>query len=82
MDEMEKVQFNYSTRNIPLPSKHNYLLSMIDKAESLIVRMRWKVKCFENEMDESVKNFNSYGFKSSKSPSPHKALAAFEGDLV
>ena len=81
LNEMEKIQFNYSMKNIPLPSKHTYRLSMIDKAESLIVRMRWKVFRFVNELNDSMNNQNNYGFKSSKSPPPHKALAAFEDDL-
>ena len=34
-----------------------------------------------NEFDVSVNNQNNNGFKSSKSPPPHKALAAFEDDL-
>ena len=77
---MEKIQFNYSMKNIPLPSKHTYRLSMIDKAESLVGRMRWKVYHYLNEMDGCV-NRNNYGFKSSKSPPSHKALEAFEDDL-
>ena len=81
LNEMEKIQFNYSMKNIPLPSKHTYRLSMIDKAESLIVRMKWKVFRFVNELDDSMNNQNNYGFKSSKSPPSHKALAAFEDDL-
>ena len=39
---MEKINFNYSLKNIPIPSKSSYQLELIDKIESLIIRMRWK----------------------------------------
>ena len=54
---------------------------MIDKAESLVGRMRWKLYHYLNERDGCVNNGINYGFKSTKSPPSHKALEAFEDDL-
>ena len=31
---MEKINFNYSLKNIPTPSKSSYQLKLIDKIES------------------------------------------------
>ena len=45
---MEKVNFNYSLKNIPIPSNNLYLKTLIDKVSSLIRRMRWKAYFFDN----------------------------------
>ena len=34
--------FNYSLKNIPLPSRRSDKLQLIDKIESVVKRMRWK----------------------------------------
>ena len=39
---MEKINFNYSLKNIPIPSKSSFQLKLIDKIESVIIRMPWK----------------------------------------
>ena len=36
---MEKVNSNYSLKNIPVPSTSSYQLKLIDKIESVIKRM-------------------------------------------
>ena len=42
MADMEKINFEYSLKNIPTPSKKNYTKLMIDKTEHFLKRMRWK----------------------------------------
>ena len=81
MDVMERVQLNYSLKNIPVPNKQYYLKCMIEKCVSLISRMRWKLCLAEHEMDDDSRNFNTYGFKSERAPPRHEALTAFENDL-
>ena len=44
---MEKINFNYSLKNIPTPSRSSYQLKLIDKIESAFKRMRWKAFFFE-----------------------------------
>ena len=78
---MERVQLNYSLKNIPVPNKQYYLKCMIEKCVSLISRMRWKLCLAEHEMDDDSRNFNTYGFKSERAPPRHEALTAFENDL-
>ena len=46
---MEKIYFNYSLKNIPVPSRTSYKLQLIDKIEILIKRMRWKAHFFLNK---------------------------------
>ena len=36
---MEKVNLNYSTKNIPIPSERSYLLKLTEKIELVIKRM-------------------------------------------
>ena len=39
---MEMKSFDYSLKNIPIPSKRKYLKCMVEKVESFIKRSRWK----------------------------------------
>ena len=48
---MEKLKFEYSTKNIPLPSEGSYKLQLIEKIEMVIKRMRWKAN-FQNTKKE------------------------------
>ena len=77
---MERVNFNYSMKNIPLPSKTAYLKTMISKLESLIKRMRWKAYFFDQKTENKCTN-NTFGFKSPNSPPQNQHLNAFEHDL-
>ena len=45
---MERVSFNYSTKNIPVASKREYTKQLIDKTEQFLRRMRWKAFHFLN----------------------------------
>ena len=39
---MEQVSFEYSMKNIPIPTNNAYMKQLIEKVESLNRRMRWK----------------------------------------
>ena len=45
---MEKINYNYSLKKIPIPSITSYQLKLIEKVESVIKRMRWKAHFFLN----------------------------------
>ena len=79
---MEKVNFNYSMKNIPIPSKNAYLKVLIFKLESFIKRRRWKAYFFEkpNEIDDAT-TVNNFGFKSILTPPKNEHLNAFEEDI-
>ena len=40
---MEKINLGYSTNNIPLPTRHEYMKRFIEKTEQFLWRLRWKV---------------------------------------
>ena len=78
---MEKFNIDYSTKNIPLPSKNNYLQRLIEKTELFLRRMRWKAHFFLNPSTASSSK-QTYGFKSTKNPPPIDELKDFEDDML
>ena len=40
--EFKRIHYNYSMKNIPVPSEKLYKTTLINKVELLIKRMRWK----------------------------------------
>ena len=42
-NEKEKLNFDYSMKNIPATTERRYLLKLIEQTEMVIKRMRWKV---------------------------------------
>ena len=76
---MEKINFEYSTKNIPIPSERSYKLKLVEKIEMVVKKMRWKALCINNK-NEKVKN--TYGLKSFNCPPQVKELIPFENDLI
>ena len=74
---MEKVNFSYSMKNIPLTTNDSYRKNLIFQRESFIKSIRWKV-FFCDKNPESNEQLN-FGFKSIKTPSKH--LNSFENSL-
>ena len=79
---MERVNFNYSMKNIPTPSKNVFLKNQIFKLESFFKRIQWKAYFFDkpNEIDNAT-TVNNFGFKSVLTPPKNEHLNAFEEDL-
>ena len=40
---MKKLEFSYSLKNIPIPSKIEYQKALTDKVEKFLARIRWKL---------------------------------------
>ena len=77
---MDIHEINYSTKNIPTPSRESYLKILIDKMEEVIRRMRWKAMIFDGDMNTT--NSEKFNIKSSKYPPKVKDLALFEANLL
>ena len=81
----DQVNFNYSVKNIPLPSKYQYLYRLTEQIEKLNKNMRWKAKFFlkENDfIDNTEENKkNKFNFKTKRCPPPIDELKPFENDL-
>ena len=78
---MEKITLNYSTKNIPLPSKSSYIAKLLPKVESVIRRMRWKA-FFHLNPSENHNRKNTYNIPSRKNPPQVILLKPFEDDLL
>ena len=61
---MEKTNYGYSLKNIPVPSKRSYNLKLIEKIESVIKQMRWKTYFFLNGGKCQSDNKNTFEFRS------------------
>ena len=82
VDKKYEYDLGYSLKNIPIPSKRNYLKSLMEKVESLIKRMRWKAYFFDKDSNDSDDNQNlNFGFKSNVSSPANALLTEFENDL-
>ena len=78
---MEKVNFGYSIKSIPIPSERTYLLQLMEKVKMVITRMRWKAIHFNsNNNRDNIKEENTewYGLKSPYSPRQVKELIPFD----
>ena len=81
INEMEKKTYNYSTKNIPIPSERNYKLQLVEKIEIIIKRMRWKAITYNAGRKEN-KKIEKYGLKTLHSPKQVTELSAFEKELI
>lgn len=77
---MQKVNFDYSLKCIPNSGILHYKKIFVDKAESVLNRMRWKLWTIKNPELFST-NQETYGFKSMKAPPSLPELKNFEDDV-
>ena len=71
---MEKLDINYSLKNIPLPSSKSYLIKLIKKIESVVKRVRWRARFFLNKKHENDIRREDFVFKSRNSPPQCEAM--------
>ena len=68
-------------KNIPIPSVKAYLTRLVEKAESVLKRMRWKALFFLRNEDDLQDASSLYGFKTKKCPPQIEELRLFEEDV-
>ena len=78
---MRQFRFEYSLKNIPIPSRDNYLRNLIEKVESVLKRMRWKAYFFLKG-EKNQENINHFGLSSNKTPPTILELKPFEEDVL
>ena len=78
---MRQFRFEYSLKNIPIPSRDNYLRNLIEKVESVLKRMRWKAHFFLKG-EKNQENINHFGLSSNKTPPTILVLKPFEEDVL
>ena len=78
---MDRINFEYSTKNIPIPSRNEFIKKLIEKTEQLCRRMRWKAYFFLNPGTQATQK-NTYGFNSRKTPPQVTEMMNFENRLL
>jgi hypothetical protein len=73
------IRFDYSLKNIPIPSQDAYLKPLIEKVESVTKRMRWKANFFLKGSTTQNQS-NLFDLSSNKSPPSIPLLKPFEDD--
>ena len=77
---MDKINFDYSLRNIPTPANTSYLFRLLENIESVTKRVRWKGHfCLEKYKSNFA--YTSYGFKTRNYPLQCKELQDFQTEL-
>ena len=79
--ELEHVNLGYSTKNIPIPTKKDYLKCLINKAETFMRNIRWRTFFFLNP-DIKTEDKETYGFRSTKSPPQIPEFKEFEDGML
>ena len=79
---IERINFNYSTKNILLPSEAEYITKLIEKTEHFRRRLRWKAPFFLNPNITTSEEKETNGFKSRKTPPRLPETAGFENRLL
>ncbi len=77
----EKTNLGYSTKNIPIPSRKDYLKYLITKAETFMRNIRWRTFFYLNP-EITTEQKETYGFKSTKSPPSIPELKEFENGML
>ena len=78
---MDVLNLDYSTKNIPYPSIDSYRKDLISRTISFIQRLRWKANFFLKGTTDKEDTKQTYGFKSQKTPPACKHLRHFEDSL-
>ena len=73
---MERRNFGISTKNIPIPSRREYMTKLLSEIERLVRSIRWKV--FWSKTERKPKHEERYGLKSLNNPNPETELKRFE----
>ena len=69
---MQKIDVDYSLKNIPLQTKKSYQMDLVKNIQKLCWRMRWKSLkgwgCFDRPDGSRPTRKETYGFKTDKTP--------------
>ena len=77
---MHRIQYDYSLKNIGLPPYHQYQKQLINKAESVIQRMRWKAHFFLTKTDNATSN--KWGLPTRNNAPNIPEMKLFEEDFI
>ena len=64
---MEKVNFGYSTKNIPIPSEKEFKIELIKSVEKFMKNIKWRAFHYLNPT-QSRQNKETFGFNTTTPP--------------
>ena len=67
MEDIKKVEFNYSLKDIPLANQKEYLTKLYDATSKFVNRLRWKLFFCNNEDISPRESKEEDVFKSNRS---------------
>ena len=76
---MEQVQFDYSLKNIAIPTQKDYLIELVSSVNTFIANLKWRCFHFLNPSNSNHKE--TYGFKTTTPPPSIAELKQFEGKM-
>ena len=89
---MNCIDFGYSLKNVPLPSKDSYKYKLIENTEQLLKRMRWKAFFYDRDNTSKYNNKNNtyidqttdngFKLKTRNCPLQMQDMKDFENDLL
>ena len=78
---MDKVSWDFSMKNIPIPPKNKYLEKLVEQTSKFVRNARWKA-LFTLKPEMKPRSKMTYGFKSLASPPIIPELRQFEEKLI
>ena len=78
---IEKLDINYSLKNIPIPSNESHLIKLIEKIGGVVKRMRWRTHSLFQEKRETDIRGEDFRFKSKNIPPQCKHMEAFKKEF-
>ncbi len=82
---MDTIKLGYSTKNIPICDRRQYIVKIFDMTSRFIDRIRWKVYWYENndQKDATYENPDqqNFGFPTRNAAPADKRLESFETDM-
>ena len=78
---MRQFRFDYSLKNIHIPSQDAYLRNLIEKVQSVVKRMCWKAH-FVLKGDKISDQNSPFGLPSNKTPPTFLEMKSFENDVI
>ena len=78
---MDRQNFNYSMKCVPIPSEEEYKLELLDSIHKLDTRMRWRAFHFLNP-SQTKNSKETFGFNTSTAPPFIKELKTFQDGMI
>ena len=79
--DLQETDFGYSLKNIPQPSRKEYLHALLSQTQSFMNRLRWKA-FFILHPDEAPPEKENFGFRTQKSPPQIPELDLLQKNLL